>query len=208
MTAYDGVIFDLGGVVIDWNPMHLYRKLFAGDEAKAADFLARICPPAWNEKQDAGRDLEAAAAERIAIYPEWEPEIRAFYGRWSEMIGGLVPGTAEVMRELKAAGLRLFALSNWNSITFARVRRRFAELDLFEHIVLSGDHGCIKPDARLYRIALERYGLPPGRLLFIDDNPVNIAAGEALGIGGLLFAGADKLRDDLCQRGLLASPCA
>ena len=203
MTAFDGVIFDLGAVVIDWNPMHLYRKLFAGDEAKAADFLARICPPEWNARQDAGRDLDAAAAERIALHPEWEPEIRAYYGRWTEMIGGLVPGTAEVMHELKAAGLRLFALSNWNSITFARIRHRFAELDLFEQIVLSGDHGCIKPDARLYRIALERYGVPPGRLLFIDDNPANVAAGEALGIKGLRFSGADKLRGDLVRLGLL-----
>ena len=199
----EGVIFDLGGVLIDWDPMHLYRKVFAGDEAKAADFLASVCTLAWNEKQDAGRSFEEAAADRIALFPEWEPEIRAFYGRWSEMIGGTIPGTAEVMRELKAAGFHLFALSNWNSLTFASVRHRFAELDLFEHIVLSGDHGCIKPEARLYRIALERYGLPPERLLFIDDNPANVAAGEALGIRGLRFGGADKLRGDLVQLGLL-----
>jgi 2-haloacid dehalogenase len=199
----EGVIFDLGGVLIDWNPLFLYRKIFAGDETKAADFLARVCTPEWNEKQDAGRDLEEAAADRIALFPQWEPEIRAFYGRWTEMIGGLVPGTGEVMRALNTAGVRLFALSNWNSNTFARIRSRYAELDRFEHIVLSGDHGCTKPGERLYRIALERYGLPPERLLFIDDNPANIAAGERLGIRGLQFSSAGELHADLVELGLL-----
>jgi 2-haloacid dehalogenase len=204
ISPVEGVIFDLGAVVIDWNPMHLYRKLFYGDEVKAAEFLARVCTTEWNAKQDAGRGLEEAAAERIALYPEWEPEIRAFYGRWEEMIGGLVPGTASVMADLKAAGQHLFALSNWNSTTFASVRHRFAVLDQFEQIVVSGDYGCIKPDPRLYRIALERYGIAPGKLLFIDDNPVNLEAGEKLGIKGLLFEGAAKLRSDLVWRGLLA----
>jgi 2-haloacid dehalogenase len=203
VPVFEGVIFDLGAVVIDWNPMHLYRKLFNGDEAKAADFLTRICTTQWNAKQDAGRDLEEAAAERIARYPGWEPEIRAFYGRWVEMIGGSVPGTAAVMGELKAAGQRLFALSNWNSITFASVRHRFGELALFEEIVLSGDYGCIKPDPELYHIALKRYGIAPGKLLFIDDSEANIEAGEALGIKGLLFENAEKLKSDLVWLGLL-----
>jgi 2-haloacid dehalogenase len=201
MADIRGVIFDLGGVLVDWDPMHLYRKVFA-DEAQAAGFLADICTPDWNEKQDAGRGLDEATAERVALFPEWETEIRAFYGRWIEMIGGLVPGTGDVMRELKAEGLRLFALSNWNSETFARIRGAHAEFDLFEDIVLSGDHRCIKPDERFYRIALERFGLPAQSLVFVDDNPRNVQGAEAVGLRALLFTDAGNLRRDLRALGV------
>jgi 2-haloacid dehalogenase len=201
MSVIKGVIFDLGGVLVDWDPMHLYRKVFA-DEARAADFIANICTPDWNEKQDAGRALDEATAERVALFPEWETEIRAYYGRWIEMIGGLVPGTADIMRELKAAGLRLFALSNWNSETFARVRDMFPEFDLFEDIVLSGDHRCVKPEERFYRIALERIDLPLQSLVFVDDNLRNLEGAEQVGLRALLFAGAGNLRRDLRALGV------
>jgi 2-haloacid dehalogenase len=195
------VIFDLGGVLVDWNPMYLYRKVFA-DEAQAAEFLANICTPDWNEKQDAGRALDEATAERVALFPEWEAEIRAYYGRWIEMIGGLVPGTGDVMRDLKAAGMRLFALSNWNSETFAQIRRAYPEFDLFEDIVLSGDHRCIKPEERFYRIALERIDLPPQSMVFVDDNPRNLRSAEAVGLRALLFTDAGNLRRDLRALGV------
>ena len=197
-----GVIFDLGAVVIDWNPMHLYRKVFAGDEAKAADFLKRICPPEWNEMQDAGRSLEAATAERLALFPEWESEIRAFYGRWPEMIGGPIPGTAEIMRELSALGVRLFALSNWSAETFPLVRDKFRELDLFEEIFLSGEHKIAKPDERFYRAALERIDIPAENLVFVDDSLKNVRASEKIGLRALLFTGADRLRSDLRTLGV------
>ena len=201
MSVIRGVIFDLGGVLVDWDPMHLYRKVFA-DEAQAAEFLANICTPDWNEEQDAGRALDEATAERVTLFPESEAEIRAFYGRWIEMIGGLVPGTGDVMRELKAAGLRLFALSNWNSETFARVRGTFPEFDLFEDIVVSGDHRCIKPEERFYRIALERIDLPPQSMVFVDDNPRNLRGAEAVGLRALLFTDAGNLRRDLRALGV------
>ena len=201
MPIIKGVIFDLGGVLVDWDPMHLYRKVFA-DEARAAEFIAHVCTPEWNEKQDAGRALDEGTAERVILFPEWEAEIRAYYGRWIEMIGGLVPGTADIMRELKAAGLRLFALSNWNSETFARVCRMFPEFDLFEDIVLSGDHGCIKPEERLYRIALERIDLPLQSLVFVDDNLRNLDGAKRVGLPALLFTGADNLRRDLRALGV------
>lgn len=201
MSVIRGVIFDLGGVLVDWNPMYLYRKVFA-DEAQAAEFLANICTPDWNEKQDAGRALDEATAERVALFPEWEAEIRAYYGRWIEMIGGLVPGTGDVMRDLKAAGMRLFALSNWNSETFAQIRRAYPEFDLFEDIVLSGDHRCIKPEERFYRIALERIDLPPQSMVFVDDNPRNLRSAEAVGLRALLFTDAGNLRRDLRALGV------
>lgn len=206
IRAVKGVVFDLGGVVIDWNPMYLYAKVFDGDETKAANFLATVCTGAWNEQQDAGRDLMQATAERVAMFPEWEREIRAYYGRWTEMIGGPIPGTAEIMAEIKAAGLHLYALSNWNCETFSRVRHRFAELDLFEHIVLSGEYGCIKPDPAIYRAALVCYGQDPADLLFIDDSPRNIAGAERIGLPAIQFTGAGALRRDLIERGVPIQP--
>jgi 2-haloacid dehalogenase len=195
------VVFDLGAVVIDWDPKLLYRKLFAGDEAKMETFLSQICNTEWNEKQDAGRPLAAATAERVAAHPEWEREIRAFYGRWAEMVGGPIPGTADIIRELKALGVQLFALSNWSAETFPLVRGRFAELGLFEKIIISGEHGCTKPDERFYRIALEKIGRPASSLLFIDDNKRNILAAERLGFVTLVFTGAKQLRSDLRAMG-------
>jgi 2-haloacid dehalogenase len=205
VTNIQAVIFDLGGVVIDWDPKLLYRKVFDGEEAKMEMFLAQICPPDWNERQDGGRSLAAATEERVAAHPEWEREIRAFYGRWIEMVGGPIPGTADIMRELAALGVRLFALSNWSAETFPLVRHRFPELDLFEKIVISGEHGCAKPDERFYRIGLDEIGLPAESLLFIDDSQRNILAAERLGFIPLLFKTAKELRGDLRAMGFALS---
>ncbi len=202
MPVVKGVVFDLGGVVIDWNPMYLYRKIFGGDEAKARHFLENVCTAAWNEKQDAGRDLREATAERVALFPKWEREIGAYYGRWIEMIGGPVPGTAELMVDIKAAGLHLFALSNWHSETFAQVRHRFKELDLFEHIVLSGEYGCIKPEPCFFQIALDCYGIPPENLVFVDDNVRNVEGAAKAGLAALVFTDAAKLRMELIALGV------
>jgi 2-haloacid dehalogenase len=202
MPVVKGVVFDLGGVLIDWNPLYLYRKIFAGDETKARWFLENICTQAWNAQQDAGRDLQIAAAELVAIYPEWEAEIRAYYGRWIEMVGGSIPGTAELVAELKSAGLRLFALSNWHCETFSRVRHRFRELDLFEQIVLSGEYGCIKPQGCFYRVALDCFGVPADKLIFVDDSPANVEGAAEVGLAALVFTDAAKLRRDLLDLGV------
>ena len=197
-----GVIFDLGGVVIDWNPAHVYREIFAGDEAKMNLFLTEICPLDWNEQQDAGRSLAEGTAERIALYPEWEKEIRAFYGRWIEMVGEAIPGTTQIMRELSALGLPLYALSNWSAELFPLVRNKIPAFAMFKKIFLSGEYRMTKPDARFYRAALGEIPIPIENLIFIDDNPNNTAAAEALGLKSLVFTGADKLRGDLRALGM------
>lgn len=203
MPDVKGVVFDLGGVVIDWNPMYLYRKVFDGDEIKAANFLQTICTAEWNGQQDAGRDLLQATEERVARFPQWEREIRAYYGRWIEMIGGAIPGTTELIEEIKASGLHVFALSNWHCETFSRVRYNYRAFDLFEHIVLSGEYGCIKPDRNLYEIAFKCYGIPAENLVFVDDSPANVAGSIAAGMPALHFTGADKFRRDLLDLGVM-----
>ena len=202
MTDTQAVIFDLGGVVIDWNPNYLYRKIFGEDQAKIDWFLKEICPSEWNEKQDAGRSLAVATQERVAAHPEWEAPIRAFYERWVEMLGGPIAGTADIMRELSAAGVPLYALSNWSAETFPMARARFDELNLFEKIFVSGEYGMAKPDERFYRTAFEGIGLPIENLVFIDDNLRNIAAAERLGLRSLVFTDAAALRRDLRALGL------
>ncbi len=206
MANTQAVIFDLGGVVIDWNPNYLYRKIFGEDQTKIDWFLKEICPSEWNEKQDAGRSLAIATEERVAAHPEWEIPIRAFYERWAEMLGGPIAGTADIMRELSAAGVPLYALSNWSAETFPMARARFDELNLFKKMFVSGEHGMAKPDEQFYRIALEGIGLPIESLVFVDDNLRNIAAAERLGLRSLVFTDAAALRRDLRALGLKIAP--
>lgn len=197
-----GVVFDLGGVLIDWNPMHLYRKVFDGDETAARNFLDTICTGAWNSEQDAGRDLMVATAERVALYPEWSREIRAYYGRWIEMIGGPIPGMYELMLELKALGLPLFALSNWHCETFAKIRYDYPVFDLFDKIVLSGEHGVIKPQRRFFDIALRTFGMPVENLIFIDDRADNIEGAAEAGLRGIVFTDVRELYRALRAEGI------
>lgn len=197
-----GVIFDLGGVVVDWNPAYVYRGVFAGDEAKMHRFFAEICPPSWNAEQDAGHSVAQATEERVAMFPGWEKEIRAYYGRWIEMIGGAIPGTTELIGELKALGLPLYALSNWSAELFPQVRHRFAAFDLFDRIFLSGDYRLIKPDPRFYRAALAEIPLPKESLVFVDDNPENVSGGKNVGLTSLPFVGAKQLRAALKALGI------
>jgi 2-haloacid dehalogenase len=197
-----GVVFDLGGVVIDWNPRYVYRDIFAGDEAKMETFLTKICPQSWNEKQDAGRSLEAGTRERVALFPAWEREIRAFYDRWIEMIGEPIPKTAELMDELKALGLPLYALSNWSAELFPLVRRKVPAFALFDRIFLSGEYRMIKPDPRFFEAVLAEIPLPRERLVFIDDSPANVAGGQAVGLRSLHFTGAETLRGQLRALGV------
>ena len=203
MTRRWTVIFDLGGVLIDWDPRHLYRKLFGGDEAAMEEFLGTVCTPDWNERQDAGRSFADAEAELITAYPGKAALIRAWNARFDEMIPGAIEGAVAVMQELKARGTPLYALSNWSAETFAGQPRRFPFLAHFDGIVVSGNEGVIKPDPRIFRLLMDRYKVPAEAAVFIDDNPRNAEAASALGIHGIHFRSHAALRRELAALGLL-----
>jgi 2-haloacid dehalogenase len=206
-TAVQGreqvLVFDLGGVLIDWNPRHLYRKLFDGDEAAMERFLAEVCTGAWNECQDAGRPFAEAVAELVLHHPEQRALIEAYHLRWPEMVAGPIDETVELLAELREAGYELHALTNWSAETFALTRPRFAFLEWFESILVSADVRLIKPDPRIFRLLLERIGREAEACIYIDDSQKNVAAADALGFDALHFKGAAALRADLAGRGLL-----
>ena len=202
------VVFDLGGVLLDWDPRHLYRKLFAGDEAAMEAFLASVCTVEWNERQDAGRTFADGVAELLPRHADKRPLIEAFGERFGEMIPGAIDGSVEILAELKQARVPVYALTNWSSETFPPQRDRFSFLSLFDGIVVSGDEGVIKPDPRIFRILLDRYRIPAESAVFIDDVPGNAEAAAALGIHGIHFRTPALLRAELAALGLLAQRVA
>ncbi|MGB8600995.1 MAG: HAD family phosphatase [Rhizomicrobium sp.] len=197
-----GVVFDLGNVVIGWNPEIVFADMFHGDLARMDWFLTKICPPEWNAQQDAGYPLALATEERVALYPAWEKEIRAYYGRWIEMITGPVPGTYELMQDIAAAGLPMYALSNWSTELFPLVTDTLPAFKMFRKIFLSGAYKMVKPDARFYETALGEIGIPREALVFIDDNADNVAASNKLGLKAFRFTTADAFRADLRSVGV------
>ncbi len=197
------VVFDLGGVLIEWNPRYLYRKLFGGDEAAMESFLANVCTVEWNERQDAGRSFADAVAELRPQHPDKLDLIEAFGRRFGEMIPGPIEASVGILADLKRAGVPLYALTNWSAETFATQQHRFEFLRWFDGIVVSGQEGVIKPDPRIFRILLERYRVAPEDAVFIDDNPGNAAAAASLGIHGIHFRSPALLRRELEALGLL-----
>jgi 2-haloacid dehalogenase len=190
------VVFDLGGVLIDWNPRHLYRKLFA-DEAEMETFLATVCTQEWNERQDAGRSFSEAAATLCAQHPHHAELIEAFGARFDEMMRGPIEGSVTILETLHERGVPLYALSNWSAETYPLAAKRFEFLKLFRGVIISGEVGVIKPDPRIFRILLERYRIEPNEAVYIDDNPRNAAAARAFGIHGIHFTAPAKLRSEL-----------
>lgn len=208
MMAVTAVVFDLGNVVIEWDPRRLYRPLFAGDEEAMERFLAEVATPAWNTELDRGRPFAEAIAELSAAHPDHAELIEAYGQRWPETLGPPIEGTVAIMAELKATGVPLYALSNWSSETFPVARERHAFLAWFEGIVLSGEEGVAKPDPAIFQRLVERYDLHPSTTVFVDDSATNVEAAVALGFVGLVFVGSDALRRELVQRGVVPPlPC-
>lgn len=193
----DTVLFDLGGVLIDWNPRHLYRQLFGGDDAAMEDFLARICPPEWNHQMDEGKPFAQAVAERQRLFPEHAPLIAQWHLGWPQMLRAEIPETVQMLSELRERGVQLFALTNWSAETFPLARARYPFLAWFKDIVVSGEVALAKPDPRIFELTIQRTGLDPARTLFTDDSPRNVEAARACGLKAELFTGPQPLRATL-----------
>lgn len=197
------VVFDLGGVLIDWNPRYLYRKIF-DSENEVTWFLENICTHEWNEEQDAGRSFEEATQLLIAKHPEWAEAITAWYGRWQETIQGPIPGTVDILKEIKqGAKYPLYALTNWSAETFPWALENFEFLHWFDGIVVSGREKCRKPFPEFFSILFNRYPVRPETTLFIDDVTKNIEGARAVGMNTIHFQSAAQLREELCEWGIL-----
>ncbi len=199
-SAY--VVFDFGGVLFDWDPRHLYRKLLPPERME--QFLATVVPRQWNGQMDDGRPFADGIRERVQLFPEHEPLIRAYFDRWPEMLNGVIDGSVRILEELDERGIPLYGLTNWSAETFHHAERLGPFLRRFEDIVVSGREGVSKPSPAIYRRLLERNRLDPTTGIFIDDSKPNVEAAEALGMAGIHFIDSKHLRRALELRGLFA----
>ncbi|MCR6721775.1 MAG: HAD family phosphatase [Chitinophagaceae bacterium] len=202
--AINTIIFDLGGVLIDWNPRYVFHDKYFDSPDKLEYFFSEICTPDWNEEQDAGRSIVEATQLLVEKYPEWETAIRDFYGQWTSMLGGPIHGTVDIFRELKEKGTyKTYALTNWQSGLFDIALVRYNFLHWFDGRVVSGDEKTRKPFPEFYQRLLDRYSVNPLEAVFIDDNLRNIKAAEEMGINSIHFQSAKDLREKLTAMGVL-----
>lgn len=203
--SFDAVVFDLGGVLIDWDPRYLYRQLLATDDEVEA-FLDEVDFAGWNHGVDAGRTTWADAVDALAAtHPHRRDLIEAYPTGFAQTMAGPIAGSVEVLRDLHEQGVRLLALTNWSAETFPVARERFDFLALFDDIVVSGDERVAKPDPEIFDLLVRRHRLDPGRTLFVDDRRANLDAAEDAGLVGVLFTDAPTLRAELESAGLLAA---
>ena len=197
------IIFDLGGVLIDWNPRYVYNQIFKTEE-EVEWFLENVTTPDWNEQQDAGYPLHKATEELIAKHPEWAPQIKAYYGRWLEMLGDAIHETVEIFRQLKESGkYKMYALTNWSAELFPHAQERFEFLKWFDGIVVSGEEKIRKPFPEIYQLLLDRYDLSASQTIFIDDNLRNVKAAGETGMQTIFFKSPVQLKEELRSRNIL-----
>ena len=198
------IIFDLGGVLIDWNPDYVFLSAFKDDRVKLKEFYEKVCTFEWNENQDAGYSINKATEDRIKIFPEYEDQIRMYYGRWEEMIGGEITEVVRILKNIvRENKFRVLALTNWSAETFPIALKKFDFLHLFEGIVVSGTEKTRKPFSDIYKIILNRYNLIASESIFIDDNIRNIKAANKFGIKTIHFKNPLKLKSDLKKIGII-----
>ena len=205
MTASpSAAVFDLGGVLIDWNPRHLYRKLFQ-HEADMEYFLANICTTEWNLQQDAGRTFSEACAALKLEHSSKGEMIDAWFERFDEMMAGPIVDTVDILAELRERQVPIYALSNWSAETFPFAQRRFEFLQWFRAVFLSAEVRLVKPDPRIFQYFCERFGLIPEQIIYIDDLQHNVEAASRIGMQAIRFSDPASLREELVQLGLLRS---
>jgi 2-haloacid dehalogenase len=201
---YTTIIFDLGAVLIDWNPRYLFNKIFS-TPAETEHFLQNICTSEWNEEQDAGRTLSDATELLVQQFPGYESQIRAYYGRWQEMLAGPIDDSVAILQQLKQSGrYKLYALTNWSNETFPIALAMYPFLQWFDGILVSGREKMRKPHACFYELLLNRYHINAAEALFIDDNPRNVTAAEACGIESIHFTSPRQLKQELAAKAILS----
>ena len=200
----ENIVFDLGGVLVDWSPKYLYNKVFDNDENRVSSFLSQVCTSEWNIEQDAGRSLADATQFLVEKFPEEEAYIRMYYDRWEEMLRGEIKGTVTLLEDLKARNEHnLFALTNWSAETFPIALERFDFLGFFEGIVVSGEERTRKPFRKIYEILFDRYNIDPSSSIFIDDSLHNVEAAVELGMKGVHFKNPEQLISELRTFGIV-----
>lgn len=198
MNKIDTIIFDLGGVLIDWNPEYVFLDAFNGDRNKMQWFFDTICTSDWNENQDAGYPISQATEDLIKKFPHYETQIKMYYGQWENMLGGAIQETVNILEDLfKLRTFKIVALTNWSNETFPIAKKRFHFLQWFEGIVVSGDEKTRKPFKAIYDITLNRFNIIPEQAIFIDDNLRNIEAANTLKINGIHFKSPEQLIQQL-----------
>lgn len=202
MTGRLNIVFDIGNVLIAWDPRALYRKIF-DSEAEVEWFIDQVCTSAWNLEQDRGRSFAVAIAEATQRHPDHASAIAAYDTRWAETILGPISGSVEILEALAARNTPLYAITNWNQDKFRETRGRFDFLDRFRDIVVSGEERLVKPDPAIYRLLLDRNDLAASDCLFIDDNPENVAGARSVGMKAHHFTGPEQLRACLTDIGAL-----
>jgi FMN phosphatase YigB (HAD superfamily) len=194
-------VFDLGGVFVDWDPLHLFRKLFASEE-EAQWFADTICTRDWNLEFDAGDLYAEGVARLITRHPRYWREIRAYDERWPETIGGFIEGTLAIHQELVDAEIPTFAITNFSWEKWVSMLPHWPFLEKFDGVVVSGLERLVKPDPRIFRLFCERYGLAPESCVMIDDNAANIVSARAVGMQAIHFTTPGALRAELIGMGL------
>ncbi|OYW19832.1 MAG: HAD family hydrolase [Sphingobacteriales bacterium 12-47-4] len=196
--SIDTIIFDLGGVLIDWNPRYVFHDQYFDSPEKRDYFFNHICTSDWNEEQDAGRSIVEATQMLVEQFPDWETSIRDYYGKWTDMLGGPITGTVELFRQLKQQGKhRTYALTNWQANLFDIALVRYDFLHWFDGRVVSGEEKTRKPFPEFYHRLLDRYSVQAQQALFIDDNLRNVKAAEDLGITSIHFQNPEQLKEQL-----------
>jgi 2-haloacid dehalogenase len=197
MKKFETVIFDLGGVLIDWNPDYVYRTIF-NDETKMREFYNEICTSEWNEEQDAGRGLKEATEELVAKFPHEEKNIRAYYGRWEEMLKDEIEGTVNILDKIRSKKeIKLYALTNWSAETFPVALKKFPFLQWFDGRLVSGEERMRKPFPEIYQLLLSKFNINPATAVYIDDNERNLKAPQEMGIYTILFKSPAQLEEEL-----------
>lgn len=203
MSGIDTVVFDLGGVLVDWNPYYLYRKLLNSEES-IQEFFEKVCTSDWNEEQDGGRSLQEGTELLVARFPDKADLIRAYYSRWEEMLGGPIQGTVDLLAALRATpGRRTYALTNWSAETFPIALERYDFLHWFDGRLVSGEEKTRKPFPEIYATLVQRFSIDPHRAIYIDDNLRNLPPAAAIGFTTLHFTSPEQLSRDLKRLSVL-----